>query len=72
MPFFCLNFSSQLVLFISSPLLPTAVAKDWAFFLIAASVKEIPSFCEFLTQFERAFSMSGNLPLASRDRLWSF
>jgi hypothetical protein len=65
MPFFCLNFSSQLVLFVFKwlSLLLTAVAKNSAFSLIASSVKEAPSFCDFLTQFARALSMSGNLPL---------
>jgi hypothetical protein len=39
-PFFCLNFSSQLVLFVFRwlSLLPTVVAKNLAFSLIAASV----------------------------------
>jgi hypothetical protein len=66
MPFFCLNFSSQLVLFVFRwlSLLPTVVAKNLAFSLIAASVKGWPCFCMFLTQFERALSISGNFPLA--------
>ena len=65
MPFFCLNFSSQLVLFVFKwlSLLSTAVANNSAFSLIASSVKEAPSFCDFLTQFARALSMSGDLPL---------
>jgi hypothetical protein len=66
MPFFCLNFSSQLVLFVLIwlSLFPTVVAKNLAFSLIAASVRGIPCFCEFRTQFESALSMSGNFPFA--------
>lgn len=45
-PFFCLNFSSQLELFAFMWLsvLPTVVAKKCAFSLITASVKGIPFF----------------------------
>jgi hypothetical protein len=74
-PFFCLNFSSQLVLFVFRwlSLLPTVVAKNRAFSLIAASVNGTPSFCDLLTQFARALSMSGNLPfvLLTGDKLRS-
>lgn len=66
MPFFCLNFSSQveLLVFRWLSLLPTVVAKNRAFSLMAASVKGRPFFWLFLTQFESALSMSGNLPFA--------
>jgi hypothetical protein len=65
-PFFCLNFSSQLVLFALTwlSLLPTVAAKNLAFSLIAASVSGMPCFCEFRTQLANARSMSGNLPFA--------
>jgi hypothetical protein len=64
-PFFCLNFSSQLVLLalLWSPF-PTVAAKNLAFSLIAASVRGIPCFWEFRTQFASARSISGNFPLA--------
>jgi hypothetical protein len=45
-PFFCLNFSSQLVLFVFRwlSLFPTVVAKNRAFSLIKESVNGIPFF----------------------------
>jgi hypothetical protein len=67
MPFFCLNFSSQLALFVFKwlSLGPTESSKKRAFSLIAASVRGTPFFWLFLTQFDRALSISGNLfPLA--------
>jgi hypothetical protein len=62
--FFCLNFSSQLVLFAFKVLseLPTVLAKKRAFSRMAASDKVRPFFWWFLAQFARALSISGNLP----------
>src|SRR5437899_2095111 len=62
--FFCLNFSSQLVLFAFRWLseFPTVVAKNRAFSFIILSVTCIPCFCEFFAQTDNARSMSGNLP----------
>lgn len=64
MPFFCLNFSSQLALvsFKSPSLWFTPVANRCACSVMAASVRERPFLWLFLTQTESAFSMSGNLP----------
>jgi hypothetical protein len=64
-PFFCLNFSSQLALvsFKRPSLWFTPVANLWACSVIAASVRARPFLWLFLTQTERAFSISGNLPL---------
>ena len=71
--FFCLNFSSQLVLLALRWLseLPTVVAKKRAFSLMRASLKGRPCFWAFLAQFARALSISGNLPfdLFMGDRL---
>lgn len=63
--FFCLNFSSQLVLFTLRwlSLLPTVLAKNCALSRRALSLIVKPFFWWFLAQFESARSMSGNLPL---------
>jgi hypothetical protein len=80
MPFFCLNFSSQFALasfrrvsLRVSLLLFTLVANRWACSVIAASLVASPFLCWFLTQTERVFSTSGNLPLVlfTGDRLRS-
>jgi len=68
-PFFCLNFSSQLVLrdfrwF--SVLPPTPCEKCLAFSMISPSDRSCPDCCAFFAQLDRARSMSGNLLL---DRL---
>ena len=71
--FFCLNFSSQLVLLVLRWLsgLPTVVAKNRAFSRIRESDSGTPCLWAFLAQFDRARSMSGNLPfdLFMGDRL---
>jgi hypothetical protein len=63
--FFCLNFSSQLVLLALRWLseFPTVCAKKRALSRMMASVKGSPCLWWFLAQFESARSMSGNLPL---------
>ena len=71
--FFCLNFSSQLVLFTFTELsvLPTVCAKKRALSRIIASDNGIPLRWWFLAQLESARSISGNLPfdLFMGDRL---
>lgn len=63
--FFCLNFSSQLVLLALRwlSLLPTVVAKNFAFSRMTLSVRGRPDFWWFRAQLTSARSMSGNLPL---------
>lgn len=62
--FFCLNFSSQVLLFAFIWLseFPTDVAKKRAFSLIMASVKGRPDLWWLRAQFDSARSMSGNFP----------
>lgn len=71
--FFCLNFSSQLVLlaFRWLSLLPTVLAKKRAFSRMTVSFKGKPCLWWFLAQFASALSISGNLPfdLFIGDRL---
>jgi len=66
--FFCLNFSSQLLLFALRWLsgLPTLIEKKRSFSLISESDIGRPCFWWFFAQFESALSMSGNFPLAFR------
>lgn len=63
--FFCLNFSSQLLLLALRWLseLPTVCAKNRALSRIMASDSGKPCLWWFLAQLERARSISGNLPL---------
>lgn len=62
--FFCLNFSSQVLLFAFRWLseLPTDVAKNRAFSLIIKSVRGRPCLWWLRAQFDNARSMSGNFP----------
>lgn len=61
--FFCLNFSSQVLLLALIWLseLPTEAAKNWAFSLIMSSVRGSPCRWWFFAQFAKALSTSGNL-----------
>lgn len=63
--FFCLNFSSQLLLFALRWLseLPTVEAKNRALSRIIESLRGSPCLWWFLAQFASALSMSGNFPL---------
>lgn len=64
--FFCLNFSSQLVLLPLKGLseLPTVDAKKRALSRMIASLSGSPCLWWFLAQFASARSMSGNFPFA--------
>ena len=62
--FLCLNFSNQRGLFTLTwqSEVPTVVAKNLALSRMISSLKGKPWCCRFFAQFDKARSISGNLP----------